>query len=1286
MSEQGNNNVDNTAQKGADTTKGLAKKGFSAVKKTAKVIITKVIGLSLFAVPGFLIILILISIFGVYFYFGMESRGADQEYEIEDKDAGNEYSEVVNEYGDPEIVSLSEENAFLQVFYENEVKDSYWKYYKDGDEDVLDFGANEEPFDDDVKDKYDREKYFQLHAMSLYALDENLNGNQYSTPQTFIQHVPFTVTDDNRIEGVDLTDKDGELSVESHAFKKDTDKEGDEGQAVYKRKYDKDNKPVMKPGVWDYGLAPVYNYEKFEEEVEVRNTISGGEIWDKENQKMRKMTAEELANFIADGLPGQYENWEESEEIEGKPKKADILKKIPKVEKKDSRTSYMIRDAATPMGTIKNDIEQVWRESGNNDAEQYTLTMSVPVEAEREVQATDKDGNKLWYEYTQKSRYERIDYRVPGLRRSLSANSRGASISSINHFPWGTTPSSYGFPELPKNKEEEREIASAIPSGWKVTYKRTPTDKQTTNNNGKDCEVKTTEKYFEWEEREHHVEVDSVEWEHIPRYKGQPDKEDLDAFGYYTDYFTNYENYVAEESIKKGPFTYLEKAREEEIEGVNEGEYAIPLTLEERRDGEIAKNKDGIVTAEHPFMQSIRDLQLEHLDSNDSSSSAIQNVDFGIESDSQAVQDASRFLPQFIEYGNRYGVDPMMLVALAAVETRGHHEPPAGAHGSFGVYRSYLYQGNGYSDRAAIGLMQILPPPGNTTKPRTTSAYNHETGQIDKFTVTQKDLHDVDNNIRFATMLFAEELKLADYDALVGIGGYHYGRKFTFFVQNNGYDSWSQEAADAYIAAGNNGDTSYIPQMLKYYLPTETDPFPWALDNKGNKVVQEVEGLDFAKGAPVNNDILESVGRKRQGANAFVQKSVDLLNSSKLLEVPYRALTKITGWIGDGAHKVSKWLNLSDDDIDTDDYYKVGTNKPKIEPVEILYTMLAYEEGMYLEHYADMDEEELIDTMIEAFMSSIKEQDNIGMGVNPLDFFPEGHQSPVDNVDIIGKFGADKGGKATNSITLAVPGSAKIRAVADGTIDEIGENYIIIDHGNGVTTHYRKVGTVKISDREIGDFVEKAEVIATGGEKDGQFEFALNNGKFVDPTWIVDPTVLTNNKTAVGEVLLHPSETNWMHPYTGADFRKTSPYGMRTHPDGTPQKWHNGTDYAGVGKYKAAQQPIRAVDNAIVAQAGWINGFGNAIVLRHDHLRRPNGDNVFTIYAHMVRPSKLSTGTTVTKGTIIGNEGNSGGSFGAHLHLELVVGPGTSWSAARNAGGVADEDKNTSDVDILLSY
>lgn len=87
---------------------------------------------------------------------------------------------------------------------------------------------------------------------------------------------------------------------------------------------------------------------------------------------------------------------------------------------------------------------------------------------------------------------------------------------------------------------------------------------------------------------------------------------------------------------------------------------------------------------------------------------------------------------------------------------------------------------------------------------------------------------------------------------------------------------------------------------------------------------------------------------------------------------------------------------------------------------------------------------------------------------------------------------------------------------------------------------------------------------------------------------------------------------------------------------------HQGYDMA-----QGCGSTIFAAGPGSVITAGSYQGYGNTV--RIDH-----GDGIVTLYGHMQWESlRVSVGDDVTAGTPIGAEGNTGKSFGCHLHFEI---------------------------------
>src|SRR5436190_2556595 len=108
--------------------------------------------------------------------------------------------------------------------------------------------------------------------------------------------------------------------------------------------------------------------------------------------------------------------------------------------------------------------------------------------------------------------------------------------------------------------------------------------------------------------------------------------------------------------------------------------------------------------------------------------------------------------------------------------------------------------------------------------------------------------------------------------------------------------------------------------------------------------------------------------------------------------------------------------------------------------------------------------------------------------------------------------------------------------------------------------------------------------------------------------------------------------------------RISSVFGMRMHPILGVMKKHEGTDYAA-----NAGTPVRAVGDGTVIRAGWNNGYGNLMEIRH-------ANGFVTRYGHMKAFAQgVHAGSRVTIGSTIGYVGSTGLSTAPHLHFEVLV-------------------------------
>ncbi|MEQ1737124.1 MAG: M23 family metallopeptidase, partial [Rhodoglobus sp.] len=118
----------------------------------------------------------------------------------------------------------------------------------------------------------------------------------------------------------------------------------------------------------------------------------------------------------------------------------------------------------------------------------------------------------------------------------------------------------------------------------------------------------------------------------------------------------------------------------------------------------------------------------------------------------------------------------------------------------------------------------------------------------------------------------------------------------------------------------------------------------------------------------------------------------------------------------------------------------------------------------------------------------------------------------------------------------------------------------------------------------------------------------------------------------------------WPFPYS---VPTTDGFGPRD-ANVSGQAFHNGVDFT-----PGSGTPIYAIADGIVTiHAEEYGGLGNNVMISHVI----NGQNIDSVYAHMqYGSSPLVVGEAIRVGDFIGLVGDTGNSYGAHLHFELHV-------------------------------
>lgn len=147
-------------------------------------------------------------------------------------------------------------------------------------------------------------------------------------------------------------------------------------------------------------------------------------------------------------------------------------------------------------------------------------------------------------------------------------------------------------------------------------------------------------------------------------------------------------------------------------------------------------------------------------------------------------------------------------------------------------------------------------------------------------------------------------------------------------------------------------------------------------------------------------------------------------------------------------------------------------------------------------------------------------------------------------------------------------------------------------------------------------------------------QFYIDKGCSLDD----DISVCARGFIPVGYGFSRPLESGYMQSTWKSDYE---------YEEGGSCRNHSGVDISA-----PAWTPIYAAAEGLVSYAGYSSdGYGNKVVINHNI----NGQDYTTLYGHMIAVN-VSDGDVVTPNTVIGYVGNTGYSFGNHLHFNLCIG------------------------------
>ncbi len=243
------------------------------------------------------------------------------------------------------------------------------------------------------------------------------------------------------------------------------------------------------------------------------------------------------------------------------------------------------------------------------------------------------------------------------------------------------------------------------------------------------------------------------------------------------------------------------------------------------------------------------------------------------------------------------------------------------------------------------------------------------------------------------------------------------------------------------------------------------------------------------------------------------------------------------------------------------------------------------------------------------------------------------------------------------SFTNTPGGEAQKYLVKEGdTLSSIGEQFKVsiasIRYANNLSdVHYIKPGQELTIPPVSGVLhtVEKGDTVKSLAQK-----YDVSPQSIVDFNYLFQPYTLREGDVVVvpgGEVPApKPKEPQYAArpeevPSRPVASLGTGQFSWPTNRRGVSQyfsRWHPAVD---VPKFS----PIYAIDSGTVVEArkgGWNFGYGRLV--RIDH-----GNGYQSLYAHM-SSVHVQLNQRISRGQNIGNMGNTGRSFGTHLHLEIT--------------------------------
>ena len=217
----------------------------------------------------------------------------------------------------------------------------------------------------------------------------------------------------------------------------------------------------------------------------------------------------------------------------------------------------------------------------------------------------------------------------------------------------------------------------------------------------------------------------------------------------------------------------------------------------------------------------------------------------------------------------------------------------------------------------------------------------------------------------------------------------------------------------------------------------------------------------------------------------------------------------------------------------------------------------------------------------------------------------------------------DKGGRSTAWFSRS-----------DFTAFNLTQNY-------NYQTFYQQVTTYRRSDgKNSYGYIARNDSVYILGTKGSytQLIYPISNGKW-KMAWA---------KTADVNTATKQDNNFWQWPVSG--YNVTQGFGARTGAAPSGRPYHAGMDLTGKN---ASNPPIYAAASGTIKYRGYTSGNGNHVIIQHTF----NGQTVYSLYSHLKDFSGCpNAGKSISRGQKIGTMGNTGRSFGTHLHFAIFTG------------------------------